>query len=93
MAVVEIDCVDKYCPAAYSMGRKIKKYNWEMSGELKEDADGDVITMQDNIEFMPKGNNTKLEQIIVKGTLIDDIVSFKFRNDYTSIDVDFTGIN
>ena len=64
-----------------------------MSGELIEDADGDVITMQDNIEFMPKGNNTKLEQIIVKGTLIDDIVSFKFRNDYTSIDVDFTGIN
>lgn len=42
---------------------------------------------------MPKTNNTIMERATVSGTLIDDIVNFKFRNDYTSVDVDFIGIN
>jgi len=93
MAVVELDCVDKYCASAYSMGRKIRKYDWEMSGEFKEDDEGLMIVAQDTLEYMQKTNNTKIDRIIVKGSLIDDIVSFKFRNDFTSVDVDFIGIN
>ena len=63
-----------------------------MSGEIKEDAQGVEIAGQDTIEFMQKRNNTKIDRVIVKGVLIDDIVSFQFRKDYTSLDVDFLGI-
>jgi len=64
-----------------------------MSGEIKEDAAGDVIVATDVMSYMAKRNNTKIEQILVSGALIDDIVSFKFRGEYTSVDVVFIGIS
>ena len=41
---------------------------------------------------MQKADNTKIDKVIVKGPLIDDIVGFKFRDEYKSVDVDFIGI-